>query len=214
MRRFLPILAVAALMTVSLLRPARAQVLFDNFGPGNAYKSGTGWTLGVASPPFIQGEAFTPGLSAPLASIEAAINLVSGPNELTLKLMTDDGGKPGSVIEEWAVSGAMGLFGDSFPTVTVTSALNPLLSAGTQYWVVPFVSSDTWAAWNWNSVGDTGPHATSTDGGASYSVGDDTRGAFRVLGGEVPEVPEPGTLALLIGAGSAGSLFLIRRRKR
>jgi hypothetical protein len=205
---------MAALMTASLLRPAQAQVLFNNFGPDNAYNRGTGWTLGLASPPYIQGEAFTPGVSAPLTSIEAAINLVSGPNELTLKLMTDDAGKPGSVIEEWSLSGAMGAFGDSFPTVTVTSVLNPLLSAGTQYWVIAFVSSDTGAAWNWNSVGDIGPHALSFDGGVEWFVGDDVRGAFRVLGKEVPEVPEPGTLALLVGAGVGGSLLLIRRRRR
>lgn len=33
-------------------------------------------------------------------------------------------------------------------------------------------------------------------------------------GGGGPEVPEPGTLALLMGAGTAGCLFLIRRRRR
>jgi hypothetical protein len=33
-------------------------------------------------------------------------------------------------------------------------------------------------------------------------------------GGGGPEVPEPGALALLTGAGTAGSLFLFRRRRR
>lgn len=217
MLRFLSMLGVAALLAASIIRPANALVLFDNFGPRNAYDNTIGWTLGYQAPPYIQGEGFTPGVSATLNSIEVAINLVNGPNELTLKLMTDDSGKPGSVIEEWAVSGAMGLFGDAFPTFTVTSALNPLLSAGTQYWVVPFVSSDTHAAWNWNSIGDFGPHAFSSDGGATFNVGVYERGAFRVLGGAGgggPEVPEPGTLALLVGAGAGGSLLLIRRRRK
>lgn len=217
MRRFLPILTMAAMLAVSIVRPASAQLLFNNFGPRNSYQNFIGWTEGFASPPSIQGMGFTPGVSAHLASIEVAINLVSGPNELILKLMSDDGGKPGSVIEEWTVSEQMGSFGDAYPTFTVASVLTPHLSAGTLYWVVPFVASETHAAWNWNSVDDVGSHAFSADGGTTWSVTDSTRGAFRVLGGQGgggPEVPEPGTLAMLVGAGVGGSLILLRRRRR
>jgi hypothetical protein len=41
--------------------------------------------------------------------------------------------------------------------VTFDSALHPLLQAGGNYWLLPFASGDTDAAWNLNNQGGFGP---------------------------------------------------------
>ena len=80
------------------------------------------------------------------------------------------------------------------------SVLHPILQAGTQYWLIADPgNAATVDAWNFNSIGDTGPHAVSA-GGGPFTDGTNTRGAFEILG---TPVPEPSTLALF-GLGSLG----------
>lgn len=169
-------------------------------------------TQGFFNPPIAQGMGFTPAVSAPLASIDVAMSLVSGPNAFVLRLLDDNAGVPGALLEEWTIVGQMGTFGTASPIITVTSANTPLLSAGLQYWVVPFASSTTHAVWNYNIKADFGLLAFSTDGGVTYtSVANQLRGAFRVLGG-TPMVPEPGPLLSLAAMSAGAGLFLRRRR--
>jgi hypothetical protein len=90
-----------------------------------------------------------------------AAGIVTGANELTISLNADSGGAPGAVIESFTVSGAMPSFGanSSGNLVTATSILQPVLTAGTDYWVVLSIPEDgtSWSAWNLNSTGDLGP---------------------------------------------------------
>ena len=192
--------------------PVHAGVIFNTFGPGDAYQTGTGWTLGYPGTGFSQGDAFTPVSTATLGSVELAVGLVSGPNDLLVWLMSDSSGQPGSVIESWSFSGAMGDFGYYNPPLVGNSALHPLLSGGTQYWLIAGTPTDqTWAAWNFNSIGHTGPHASRT-GSGSWGTDDDTTGAFRISSYE-SAIPEPGTWCLVLaGIALLGARRLIRAR--
>lgn len=186
---------------------ARATIIFDNFGVGDTYTTHTGWTIGTESA-FSQGDAFVVSGSSDffLDQIELAVGLVSGPNQLDVALYNDVGGEPGALLESFHFTDAMGSFGSLNPPLLAVSTLRPLLEAGAQYWLIASVPSTvTWAAWNQNSVGDTGPHACCS---APFDVSDTTAGAFRV---EASPVPEPGTL-LLLGAGLGGLAARPRRQ--
>jgi hypothetical protein len=211
MKRVFSILAflIVAGLVSSAVPSAHAAVIFDNFGPGDTYNTGVGWTIsssGSSPGHWDQGDAFTPlGSDYRLDTIELAMWLATGTNELDVWLMSDSSGKPGAVIESFYFNGVMQPAPGS--VLLANSVLNPVLLAGTQYWLVASTPGpDTWAAWNKNSTGDTGPHAQWV--GGPWGVANDTAGAFRISG----TVPEPSTL-LLLGSGLAGLGFVRRRLK-
>jgi hypothetical protein len=205
----------ACLLVLGGSGPARADVLFSNFGAGQTYQTGVGWTLSTQASSvgqnFAQGDAFTPSETANVTSVSAAIGLVTGANFIELRLFTDAGGKPGTLLESYDFTGAMGNFGNANPPLTAASTVHPLLTAGQQYWLIAFPSQNTWAAWNFNNTGDTGPHALTSDNGTTYQVGTNTRGAFEVDGAFA--IPEPTSLALA-GIGFCGLLGYRWRRSR
>jgi PEP-CTERM motif len=208
-------IATGLLLLWSGAIPARADaVIFSNLGPGNSYGS-TGRSLGdPGDGDYVTlGNAFTVGAtSMNLSEIEVAAGLMRGTNQLTIDLDADSGGSPGAVIESFTIKNAMPGFGTVSMNnlVTATSVLHPLLTAGTQYWVVLSVPDDglTWAAWNLNSTGDTGPVVISHDGvmGDPQTI---TRGAMEILGQS--SVPEPSTLVML---GTSGVVLLAFGRGR
>ena len=157
----------AAVLLLGLGRTHGA-VVFSNFGPGDTYNTASGYILGTVNG-YAYGDAFD--IVSPddviLQSIELAVGLSSGPNELDVALRADASGLPGVVIEAFHFTGAMGLFGDSNPPLIANSVLQPTLQAGERYWVTASVPYDpgnpnatTTAIWNRNSTGDIGPHAS------------------------------------------------------
>jgi hypothetical protein len=215
-RRLAATLLLGLSLALAATTPARAgATIFSNLGAGDSYNGATGWTLGSPDPNdyFVSASAFTSPGNYELGTIEVAAGLVRGTNSLTISLDADSGGNPGALIESFTISGAMPAFGSvsSGNLVLATSVLNPLLTAGTQYWVVLSVPNDgnTWAAWNWNSIGDTGGFAQS-DNGSPLIGGTNTRSAMRITA-----IPEPASVVLagtslvvLLGCG------LLRRNKR
>lgn len=195
----------AATFAVSI---ASAQlVAYNNFGPNDEYEVGSGYTIsGINSPvaaKYDQGDQFTSAETGEISLIRIAMGLVTGTNQFTLNLYADNGGVLGGLLGTWVVNDEMGSFGSANPVIDIAVS-GPTLTAGDQYWLIASVLDDTWAAWNLNVTGATGPHYWNNNGVDVYSTG--TAGAFAV---EV--VPEPATM-LALGAGLA-ALAARRRRK-
>jgi hypothetical protein len=171
----------AALAVVVGASPsARADVIYDNFGPGDTYQTNIGWTIGgpPGTPFWEQGDPFTVSGSWTLTQVTLAAGYVLGDNVYTVWLMDDNGGQPGNVIEEFDFAG-LGPFGSFNPPLVAASALNPTLDDGATYWLVSTTSMGTWTAWNLNNTGDVGAHAQRTDGGP-WNIVTNTRGAYRI----------------------------------
>lgn len=202
------LIAVSAI-ALSLTTASLGDVLFDNFGFGDSYDTRAGYTLSEGAPinfDWDHGDAFTVGGGAFfLDSIDLAIGLLVGQNRIFVDVYTTVGGLPGVVIDAAVVDGQMGPFGNANPPIVALFAGSTILQDGEQYFIIASTDSDSLAAWNWNILGDIGPHAFRQDLG-DWSVSNDTRGAFRVNG---TLVPAPGVLALLGVAGLAA-----RRRRR
>jgi len=205
------VLIVAAILFIAAGQ-AGADVLFNTFGPGDSYQTAIGWTIGL--PPgtpdnFAQGNQFSfTGLqSYRLDSIELAVGLVAGTNQVNVSLMNDAAGLPAAVLEAFSFTDQMGPFGSNNPPLVGTSVAHPLLAPGMNYWLIASASNDTWAAWNLSSLGGAGQLARSTNGG-EWSTSENPFAAFRING---TLVPVPGAVLLgVLGLGFAGGL--LRRR--
>ena len=210
-------LALGSLLFSICLLPsiAQGQVVFDNFGPGNTFNTRIGWTetgpssgIGFASS---QGEAFTPSATGQLSSIDIALTHVDGTNDAHLFLSNGIPGVAGTTTLETFTLVGLPAFG-STGVATFSSALQPLLSAGSTYFLYEVETGNEWNAWNENSIGETGAHISSENNSA-YSSTSRTQGTFRVtIAPAAPPVPEPGSIALLTGMSLTGAAFLRRRK--
>ncbi len=204
-------IVIAAVLAIATAGETRAdQIIFSNFGPGMTFDTGHGYTIGgsLAPAPSVIANRFTATSNMTFSSAQLALGFVTGPSILQVLLETDTGGLPGSIIETFNVN--IGPFPPG-NAVTALSVLNPLLTSGTNYWLVVYAPGPTTAAeWNFSfgdvpTVGNFAfnriPSPTGPWGLASGPV----RSVFQI-NGNTP-VPEPATLLLL---GPALAVMVLR----
>lgn len=215
MSRLAKLSAVVGVALLVFTETARATpvTIFSDFGPGNSYTSGVGWTVSgpVSAAGYFQSVAmpFTSSGNYQLSQIDIALSFGAGTNSAMVTLNSDSSGAPGGVLMMWNLSTL-----PAFGTCCVVETLRPssllLLSSGTPYWVVSNPgTSDTAAAWNFSNVGATGL-AELNNGSGFFVAPHSELGAFDVLGNVGTSVPEPTTLMLVAG----GMAWLSRRASR
>lgn len=224
-------LAICALVVLGSLgistKAGASSILFSNFGPGGTYQLNTGWTVGMppSNPNWQVAASFVPSVTAMLEAVIvpfADFGPVFGfpASQLSLSVTGSNAlGLPGtSVLESFLYQGPFGSPAGAIP-ITLSSVLNPLLTAGTQYWIVatnPVGPSGGVLGWSVNSTGDTSATGGRTLQGSvgnfalDYQVRDPDV-AFEVTGNPVALVPEPSSISLLL-AGL--SVIVLRSRSR
>jgi hypothetical protein len=201
----------------------RADTIYTNVDPSGSYAPGAG--LIVTNDP-VSGASvaipFTPSDDYDLTSIEfVASDLIPGDsNDITLGIFADNGGQPGATpLESFSVTPA-GMFADNLLVTTVSSILQPLLFADTQYWIGMNAAPGDLVIWNQNITSANG--FSETDGSGNWSAADSLQpqGVLEVdgkLANQPPDtsaalpspVPEPAAWFLMAG-GLVALAFLYR----
>ena len=206
---------ISGLMIFASAKIASAQGIFDIYNdlvePGdgfdqNSYGGVDNYT-NIESFYQYQAEAmpFTPGAGSNVMVSVLYVglrDLSGGSSPLLISIAQDNAGSPGTVLETMAGTVT------SPSLYTFTSSLNPVLTGGTQYWVV--AEGDTGANAAWLDCGTGGrPSMYSPDGSSWFNDGE---GYALKVEGTAP-VPEPPT-AVLGGFGILMMLGFLRRRGR
>ena len=196
--------------------PLRADVIYSNFGTGDAYAAGTGIIVTYDSQAWSSvAVAFVPASNYYFNSIElVATQLIPDASEIMIGLFADPNGQPGGApIESWSLSG-LGTFGDGVGVLSVTSRQDPLLTAGTTYWIGMNAPVGELVVWNQNITGALG--FSRSDGSGNWSTSNLDQGVLEVDGtlaplgpgsSDVATIPEPQTWWLM----AAGLAFLVFR---
>lgn len=183
-------------------------VLYNNFGAGDSYNTGSGWTISQGNPvnqDWDQGFHFTVlGGDFLLTQLDFAMGFVTGTNSITMTLYDSVGGLPGAALES-VVVGGFGGFGNNNPPAAAVFSGSTVLQDGEEYHFIASSANNAWLAWNLNSTGATG-RVYRLDLGP-WTRDDSAAAAAARVWGEV--VPAPGVLALL---GLSG--LVARRRRR
>ncbi len=158
--------------------------------------------------------SFTPAQNYTLDSIELGVSSDTNfTDNLTVTLAASDSGLPGAGIETFGVLSGFPEFNtsDSF-LATATSAANPLLQAGVEYFVIlEAADPDSKIKWHNNNQGATGRFLQSGGGAFWTTAPGSPEFVFRVNGTAVI-VPTP--TAVAAGAALLGLLGLTRVRRR
>jgi len=188
--------------------PAWANTLvYSNFGPGMDYNMNGFWLL--TGPDFVgdkHAQSFTPVSTVLFENAVLPLSVTLGTHQLSIFLETDDGGEPGSILEQIDVTP-----GANPSLLTANSVLHPTLVAGQQYWlVIAPLMADTHAQWYVNSIGDNSgyKYGDKLSSVIWYDGFDPTRSAFEING---TSTPEPAAFSLA-GLALLGLSAVLRKK--
>lgn len=191
-----------------------SSVIADTFGPGSSFQPPPGELVGGGilrgDPPPNQGVTqafeFTPVASTFLSSVELALRYVfvpgraTGPANLDVSIALDNAGMPGGALETVHLTNLFGGVALAPGVVSANSGLNPLLQAGTPYWLVVAPPDLLNTAFDWLISPRTDllvPAAERLGMSAWTTFNTGQPLAFRVNG--TAEVPEPRSAILILG---------------
>lgn len=110
-------------------------------------------TFGNSSVTQDMAESFTISENLSITDLQIFVKKVGSPANATIKLVNDDDGKPGDTVISQSTLSSMFL-GPSYSWQTVIFSSNPVLSAGSRYWVV--IDADTNASAYYIIAANTG----------------------------------------------------------
>jgi hypothetical protein len=207
-------LGALLLFCAVIIAPAKAGVIFSNLGADDSFTLTSGWVVGDRNTPFGSvtlevALAFTPASDAIFTGADFAAELLEQPGDLTVALLaTGDAGTPGAALETFTVAAP------ALPSlVSIASSLNPVLNAGTEYWLD--ISSASTAGW-WldNDQGMHGPLAENQNGQGFVLLTDfggnlPVQPAFRINGDPLGLTDMSNALAGPVDAPEPSSLLLV-----
>jgi hypothetical protein len=170
----------------------KADVIYTNFGTGDAYSSGAGIIVTNDNQAWSSvAIAFTPSASYDLTSIElVATDIIPDYQGATFGIFADNGsGQPVGAPLESFTQVPLGQFGTAVPVLTLTSLLQPLLLANTQYWIGMNAPADDFIVWNQNITSSLG--FSQTDGSGNWSTSNADQGVVEIDGTLDPSAPTP-----------------------
>lgn len=210
-----PMIPCAALICCAA-QLASADVLFDNFGPGDTYSLDRGQTLAYGGP--LGGDVYQAAVPITVTGgdwylnrAEVAILHNWGPDLVFADIRADDGGAPGAVLETTSGSGVTPPFVWA-PPMQLEFSGDLVLKEGEMYWLALRTDeTDALLAWSLNVVDDFGLRAWRINEdpwevGLGVPGTDSQRQVYRIHG---TPVPAPGAAAVLL-ATLAGAC---RRRR-
>lgn len=207
--RATPLLVFCVVIALGVsARPAVAgPILFDTFGPGDAFGTAA---YGVDGNAGFQAFRFIPTATGVLEQITVALGRTSDvQTTTTFNLYEDAGGvNLGALIESFTVPNTATPAAFPVPligaVVTFASGAAPTLTGGVAYWLSftePDVRNGASSAWFFNTIGKNGTRLT---GALPADAG--LLPAFRV---EARAIPEPAASALLL----VGAVAVLRARR-
>lgn len=214
--RRISLAAFAGLLAWGAAGSARAAVVYDTFGPNNAYNGNTPIFVSPGAS-VLNGQyyytkqsvavPFAAGANETFDAVTIASYYYLNDNSAKINLMSSGSdGMPSQVLE--TLTGDWGTV-DNPPRFVSTT--HPQLTVGELYWiaVAPGDNSNSVGLWFKNNMGYDGYYAvspTSDVGPYTYLASKSALPAMRI---EATATPEPASLTL-----AAGGLLALRRRRR
>jgi hypothetical protein len=213
--------SIAFLLAIAIMTPqksASAAWLAGNLGTGNSFNTSAGYALSGPHPASGSSEnlavefSFTGTAPVLFSSAQLALQFHSGANQVTVALMSSTAGVPGTVLETMSLSVA----GATATLYTVTSTVNTVLYANTNYWLAADVSGTSDMTWMENNQGQTNHLAFQTDSASTGLSAWTTAPGNPDIAYAVYSIPVPApSSASLFGVGIVALAgYRIRRTRR